>query len=239
MPTLREDLQHLLTVQEVDSRIDRLRAELSGMDTGAELAAFYNTGKISFDKQKAAAIQAQTEQKDLEMRLQSLEAKIAQVNKDLYGGVITGSRELKNLQAELDMLERQKSDAEGKVLAAMETANRAMATAQTTETHLKQLAEKYRTVRATFKQKQADVNGRMSELDTERKAAAAPVSPPVLARYDSIRAKRKGLGATTLAIDGSCGACHTQLNSTLVNAVRDAQSIQTCEYCGRILVPHS
>jgi predicted nucleic acid-binding Zn-ribbon protein len=237
MTTLREDLQQLLAVQEVDTRIDRVKAAMAALDTGATLADSYNTGKMSFDQLKSSAIHAQTEQKDAEMRLQTIESKMAQVNKDLYGGKITASRELKNLQSEFEMLERQKSDAEEKVLLAMEAATLSLTSAQSAENHLKQVAEKYKTVRNLYKQKQAELSTELVQYEKERVITAAPVSPSLLARYNTVRAKRKGLGAAPLSPDGSCGACHTQLNTSLINGVRDAVTVHTCEYCGRILVP--
>src|SRR5689334_9945670 len=98
MSTLLQDLQALLAVQAVDSQIDRTKAALAALDTGATTAAAYNTGKADFDKLRAAALRAQAAQHDAEMHLQSIEAKKADENKKLYSGRVTASRELENLQ---------------------------------------------------------------------------------------------------------------------------------------------
>ena len=237
MSTLKEDLQNLLTVQEIDTRIDRIKTALAAVDTGNDLAARFNTGKIAFERQKAEAVKAQATQKDVELALQTIEAKIAKVNGDLYGGTITAARELKNLQSEVEMLERQKTEAESKVRGAMETAKFFFDAAQKAESGLRTLADHYKQVRGDYKQKHAELSAELVAQEKERAKAIKPIGAIALARYDTVRAKRKGIGVALLPPDGSCGVCHTHLNSALVNAVRAAETIQTCEYCGRILVP--
>jgi predicted nucleic acid-binding Zn-ribbon protein len=237
MSTLLEDLQALLAVQAVDSKLDRARVALAALDTGAATAATYNAGKADFDTLKATALKAQAEQHDAEMRLQSIETKKVDVNKKLYGGTVTASRELENLQKEIEMLEHQKDAAEEKVLLAMEEANRALGTAQAAEAQLVALAEKYKSTRAAYKTQHAALSAEIAALEAERTTAARPVPAPLLTRYDAIRAKRGGIGAAPLQKDGTCGACHTKLNSHLIDDVRAGQSPQVCEYCGRILIP--
>src|SRR4029079_11104441 len=112
MSTLLQDLQVLLTVQTFDSQIDRGKAALAALDTGTSTAAAYNTGKVEFDKLRTKALKAQAAQHDAEMSLQSIETKKAAANKKLYGGSVTASRELENLQREVEMLERQKGEGE-------------------------------------------------------------------------------------------------------------------------------
>jgi len=110
MPTLLEDLHALLSVQAIDTRIERAKSALNTLDSGADIAAVYNAGKAEFDALRAAMVKAQSEQKDAELKLQSLEEKRTEVEKTLYSGGITASRELDSLNMQLDMLERQRGD---------------------------------------------------------------------------------------------------------------------------------
>jgi predicted nucleic acid-binding Zn-ribbon protein len=237
MSTLIQDLQALLTVQATDSQIDRAKAALAALDTGASTAAAYNTGKAAFDKLKAKALKAQAAQHDAEMHLQSIEAKKANENKKLYSSSVTASRELENLQREVEMLERQKGEAEETVLLAMEEATTSLAAAQTAEADLVALAESYKGIRAAYKTQHTALSTEIATHGEQRTRAAKAVPAPLLARYDAIRARRSGIGAAPLQSDGTCGACHTKLNSNLIDDVRAGQAPQVCEYCGRILVP--
>lgn len=236
--TLRDDLNALLAVQVIDTKIDRAKAALVALDTGSKTAAVFNAQKVTSESLRAAAVKALTEQKDAEMRLAAIETKSAQVNKSMFSGTVTGSRELENLQRELEMLGRQKDDAEMKVLEAMEASGEAGATADAAEKELATLAGQYRQTRAAYKERHAELTAEIAAAEAERNVAVNAVSPALLARYEAIRPKRKGVGAAPLEADGvSCGGCHTQLNTTLVADLRAAQTVQTCEYCGRILIP--
>ena len=142
MQTLLEDLHALLSVQAIDTRIERAKSALNTLDSGADIAAVYNAGKAEFDALRAAMVKAQSEQKDAELKLQSLEEKRTEVEKTLYSGGITASRELDSLNMQLDMLERQRGDFEETVLKAMDFSNVSLKNAQKAEARLLALAEK-------------------------------------------------------------------------------------------------
>jgi predicted nucleic acid-binding Zn-ribbon protein len=236
--TLRDDLNALLAVQVIDTKIDRAKAAIIALDTGSKTAAAFNAQKATSEALRTAANKAQAEQKDTEMRLAAIETKSAQVNKSMFSGTVTGSRELENLQRELEMLGRQKDDTEMKVLEAMEASGEAVATAEGAEQALAALADQYRRTRAAYKERHAELTAEIAAEEAERAAAARAVSAPLLTRYEAIRPKKNGVGAAPLEADGvSCGGCHTQLNTTLLEDLRAARSVQTCEYCGRILIP--
>jgi predicted nucleic acid-binding Zn-ribbon protein len=125
-----------------------------------------------------------------------------------------------------------------KVLEAMEASGEAATAADGADKALASLADQYRRTRAAYKERHAEITAEIAVAETERASAAPAVSPALLKRYEALRPKKQGVGATPLESDGvSCGGCHTQLNTTLLDDLRAAKSVQTCEYCGRILVP--
>lgn len=234
---LRDDLENLLALQLIDTRIDRLKASIAALDTGAQLAADYNLKKAEAVEKRAVANRAQAAQHDAELKLSSIESKASQVNRTLYGGTVTGSRELDNLQKELEMLARQKSTIEDEVLVAMEGASEAVAAAETAESELSELAQEYRKVRTAFQLRQEELSQQIERLMPDRAAALQTVgSTALLDRYDQIRSKRAGIGVALLDLDGDCGACHTSVSSQQAEQVHGGAAIVTCENCGRLLV---
>lgn len=233
--TLFDDLQALLAVQAVDARIGRAQATQRALDTGAALSEEYGRVKAEAEALRSAAGKAQATQRDAELHLQSLEAKAADIQKKLFSGKVTASKELENLQKEVEMLGRQRNEAETQVLEAMEPAGSQTAAANEAQAGLARLADRYRQVRVAYKERDAALAAEIAAAEKERARAAKQVSPAVLARYDAIRGKKNGVGAAALSPDGTCGACHTRIGSGL--AVAAAASVELCEYCGRILVP--
>lgn len=236
MATLRDDLLHLLAVQAVDTRLDRARTTLAALDAGTATAASYNAGKADFDTLRTTAVKAQGAQRDAELGLQTIENQIKATDTALYGSTPRPARELSDLQKKREMLTRQKDDAELKVLEAMEAAQTALSAAQTKENGLSKLAEQYRALRATFKEKSGALGKEVAAIEAERATVAKPITPALLSQYDAIRAKKNGVGVA-LIVGDSCGACHTRLSSSLVDEVRAAKTPQQCEHCGRILAP--
>jgi hypothetical protein len=233
---LFNDLQALYALHLVDNKILRARATLAALDNGATLAAAYNAKKAEADPLRTAANKALAEQKDAELKLASIEAKAAQTHKSLFGGKVTTPKELENLQLELDSLGRQKAATEDKVLEAMETSGTRVSLAEAAEAELAAIAAKYRAVRAAYKKRHDELSAEIAGYERERAGAVSSVPAALLARYDGIRAKKSGVGAAPLQDDGSCGACHTRLNSDLVDDVKAAEAVQVCEHCGRILI---
>ena len=230
-------MKTLLALQAIDTQMDRARAALEALDTGASLAAAYNSGKTEFDKLRTAALKADAAQKDEELHLQSIEAKAVQVEKSLYGGTVTGGRELENLQKELDMLGRQKATSEEKILMAMESANHALALAREKEAQLTSIAARHKETRAAFKAQQQTLSEELKRHETERAALLAKVDAELLKKYDSVRARRNGIGVTLLLDSGACGACYTVVSKELSVAIRLERTLESCEFCGRYLLP--
>jgi len=237
--SLFDDLKALMAVQAIDSKIDHAKAAIAALDTGAATVTQYNATKAQAETLRAAATHAQAEQKDAEHHLQSIEEKTAQVNKTLYGGTVSAARELEHLQQELEMLARQKGTAEDNTLVAMEAANEAVAAAEAAEKKMQILAARYRKTRVVYKEKHDEYSAEIAGYEAERAEAVKPVPPALLAKYDSIRAKKSGIGAAPLADDGTCGGCHTRISSGLADDARSGKTVQLCEHCARILVPMS
>ena len=236
MPLL-DDLQALLDVQAVDTLTLRAQSTLAALDPGTTTAAAYNTAKTEAEKLRAAAVKAQVEQHDAEMRLQTIESKAAHVQTMLFGGTVTSAKELENLQKEGEMFGRQRGEAETKVLESMEAAGEQTAAAEAAETRVAALADHYRAIRAQYKERHAALSAEIAVHERERAEAIKPVPAALRSRYDALRVKKNGIGAATLAADGTCGGCHTRLNTGLTDEIKAGKDVQICEYCGRILVP--
>lgn len=236
--SLRADLLSLLALQAIDSQIERAKAALAAADNGASALAAYNAQKKTAEALRATATKAQSEQKDAELKLESIEAKRKQVDKTLYGGTVSGSRELENLQKELEMLGRQKSAAEDVVLETMEAATLAVAEAEAAEKEQLACASRFKKTRAAYEAKTKELTAELAALQAPREAAAKEVShAELLARYDTLRSKKKGVGCSAIGADDACGACHTRVNSQSADAARHGEVITLCEHCQRILTP--
>jgi len=238
MNSLAEDLQALAGLLAVDTRIEKARQTLAALDTGASLAADYSAAKPGADALRRDADRLAAAQKDAELALGSIEERISNANRLLYGGTVKVPKELENLQREIEMFGRQKDAAELTVLESMEAFQVADSEAVAAENVLKDLARRFRKVKVNWKERSDALKAEMESLASPRAEAAALVQrADLLARYDQLRPKKAGLGASLIGLDNTCGACHTKVNTTLADGARAGVAVQACEHCQRILIP--
>ncbi|MEZ0312351.1 MAG: zinc ribbon domain-containing protein [Myxococcota bacterium] len=82
-----------------------------------------------------------------------------------------------------------------------------------------------------------DVNAVKEKLtsETQRRDELLPKIPrPLLAKYDSIRAKRLGIGIVPV-IGGLCQGCNMRIPPQLFNILQRGQTVEQCPSCQRII----
>ena len=237
MPSVRDTLTALYAVQEVDTLIVRARRSQANLDNGAEASAAAEAANGVSKQKRDISHKLAGELKDSELKLETVEAKRKSYQQKLYQGSVTNARELANIEKEIEALGRQQSDLDGRILGLMEEAEQAQAESGVAEAQA-HTAEGHRAeVLAAYRTRYDALSLELTSLAQQREAAAARVEDTAaLKRYDAIRAKSAGVGIAKIEGD-TCGGCRMKLSSTLIKAVKELAQIQTCENCGRLLLP--
>lgn len=234
-------LEALLVVQEHDLALDRLahrRATLPERAAIAELMSQLMVARMTEEMTRIGRDELLTRQSGLGAEATAITKRVVEIERRLYGGSVSASRELAAMAAEVQSLERRRSEVEDRLLAVMEE----------TEPVEAALAEASKQ-RASLEAEQARQGDALAaaeliieaEAEVERatrQAAAAAVPTALAERYEQLRARLGGVGAAKLN-NGSCGGCHLALPSAERERLRHLapDGIATCDQCGRILVP--
>lgn len=236
MPTVPETLHALYAVQQKDTQIQRAKKAQAALDNGAAAAAASTDAHAEAARRTATAHTLIGELKDSELKLETLETKRKNYQQKLYQGSVTNARELANMEKEIDMMGRQRSDLDGSVLELMEQSEEAREAQTVAEAQAKQAEEHHTQIVAAYQARYATLAQEMVGLNAERQAAAAQVEDAsALKRYETLRAKLAGVGIAKIEA-GACGGCHMTLSSTVIKTVKENAAIQTCENCGRMLL---
>ena len=236
MSTVSETLHALYAVQQKDTLLQRTKKAQVALDNGTAAAAASTEASAEAARRTAAAHTLMGELKDNELKLETLETKRKNYQQKLYQGSVTNARELANMEKEIDMMGRQRSDLDGRVLELMEETEEAREAQTVAEAHAKQAEEHHKQIVAAYQARYATLDQEMVGLNTERQAAAAQVEDlSALKRYETLRSKLAGVGIARIE-DGACGGCHMTLSSTVIKTVKEYAAIQTCENCGRMLL---
>jgi predicted nucleic acid-binding Zn-ribbon protein len=208
----------LLSLQDLDTRIDQLRHQKATLPERAELAA--SEQALAELEREASAIQSKLDavgrdQRRREDEVASAESKIAELNSSMYGGGVTSPRELQTMQEEIDSLRRRLSSVEDEIIELMEYAEPLQAQLVT-------------------------IDGRRAELakvEADRKALEVGIPVDVIEMYEGMRRSFNGVAVARLE-HGTCGGCFLSLATAELDHIRHLppDAIVHCEECGRLLV---
>ncbi len=183
---------------------------------------------------RAAATQSRGQLRERELELQSLEARIADLDQKLYSGRIRNPKELEGFEKESRMFKQNQDKLEESVLKLMETSDRAQAEALQLEKQLQDMEASRQQSEGRWQHELAELRERLSGWQDQLRALRSQADGDELALYDRLRRTRGGLAVAPVRGD-KCGACGIGLSSHALERVRDGQSLAQCDNCGRIL----
>ena len=230
----------LLSVQDLDVAADQHHHRLEHLPARARLAAIAaRRAELEGRRRAERAVRDEVaaRQETLEAELAATEKRRREVSARLYGGSVSSSRDLQAMAAEVEGLSARAPHLEDEgiaVLDELEPLDRALGALDDEEAGLAADAE---AAAAEVAEAEAELRAELDQLAAERVAAAASVPAELLTTYERLRDRLGGVGAARLVGD-RCGGCHLTLPSTELDRVRHlpADSVVTCEQCGRILV---
>jgi predicted nucleic acid-binding Zn-ribbon protein len=236
----RSELEALLALQEIDTRIDQERYRRAHLPERGEL------GEVAKARAETEAARAQVaasledvarRQASAEAELRATEERMNQVNARLYGGTVTASREQMAMIADLEGLRKRASELEDRALLAMEEREPLDSAIAAADKALAELADRGAEVASRLSKAEGEVDKVLAALEKEREAAASAVSPASLAAYESLRARLGGVAVARL-VGGRCDGCHLSLPAVDLDRIRHQPpgTLAHCEQCGRVLV---
>ena len=236
-----DELETLLLVQEHDIARDRLRHRRTSLPERAELEAYL--GQLRERDAESAEARARrdvvlADERRLDDEARSIGSHADEVNTRLYSGTTNSPKELQAMQADIEMLRRQRSDLEDQELEVMEARETLDSELEKLESDAARLRAEVERVRGVISLTEAEIDAELAAEDAAWSGYAASIPESLLADYQRRRAQNKGAGAARL-VGTTCGACHLSIPSTEAEQVRRAAgaSVAYCDNCGAILVP--
>jgi predicted nucleic acid-binding Zn-ribbon protein len=177
---------------------------------------------------------AQQALKHAEAEVDKQKVKIEQSESNLYSGNVKNPKELQDLQQEIAALKRHVVTLEDRQLDAMLEVETKEQANQAALDELAQIKSNFAVQNQSLASEQTHLNKEFERLQTERQAALSPLDPSLLAVYEGLRQRKRGLAITTIS-DGACAACGTTLTPAQAQSARSTSQSFNCPTCGRIL----
>ena len=233
-------LEDLLAVQAIDTTLDQLRHRRANLPERAELKDVEAKRK-ALEAEHAAAVASRDEvagrQANFEKDIAASEARIVEIDKRMYSGEVTASRDLEAMTKEIASIRSRVSTLEDHALEAMderEPLDAAVTELGERDAGYVELAAR---LRAAIDAAEQEIDAEIAKEEAARASASSPVSAELLSEYERLRTRLGGIGAARLE-HGTCMGCRMKLPATELDRIKHQppDALVHCDQCGRILV---
>jgi len=230
---MNSELQHLKELQEVDSRIGQLRAEIAALPK--EVAAI--EAKLAGSKSKVESAQTQLKADETARRKHESDIKDQQEKISKYRDQslkVKTNQEYKALLSEIEHAESEIRKLEDKILEIMVAADTRKETLKQAEVALKADAAENEKEKEHARQQTAEDEKELAELTTQRNELRSGVADDTLRHYDRVL-KLRGSAIAAVHDNQMCSVCRVILRPQVYQDVMKGEQILACDSCQRIL----
>lgn len=235
-----DDLQSLFDLQQADTRVDQLNHRREALPERAALSDIdHKIGQAEAALSNAVSARdvVAERQGELEADLASTDGRAAAVNRRLYSGEVSASRELQAMAADVNALKERSSELEDSILEVLEELEPIEKQMSEIESALAALRTEREAAAKALAGAVSVVDSELAAVESERREIAAAVPESLLRMYEQLRARLDGVAVARLA-GSRCDGCHLTLPATELDRIRHLPpgEMVTCDQCGRILV---
>ena len=231
---MKAELRQLIALQNADTCIRRLKAELEAVpERRAEIDKEFDQRAFEFktvETQRAAARERRT---TLETELAETRQKVEHADKALMAS--TNSKEYEAAIREADAARKHASQLETQILEQMEAIDGAEKRMGELEPEVAKLRQERDERVAAFDQQVERERQELEDCRRERERLLAELPKQMGAMYDRISKRIRDGVAMAEAKNGACTACRMALRPQIMADVRRGEEIITCDNCNRIL----
>ncbi len=225
----------LFALQETDLALESALARLA--ETESQLG---ETGELTSARDWLEAAtehlrQLKSAQSDLEIEADDVRAKVAEVETKLYGGEVTDTRELSDLDADLKSIKHNLQTREDAFLASLEQTEESEAVAARVQAILSDVEARWKASQSRLEAEKGDLEPEIERLRAVREEQSSAADRASLSLYDILRDRRDGSAVATVE-RGMCQGCRITLPRNIIQKARNPGALVQCVSCERILV---
>jgi predicted nucleic acid-binding Zn-ribbon protein len=231
---MHPEMPQLYALHEIDARILGHERTLKNLDNGDAAKGTLLAARRELARRDEALKRARVALADAENELKANETKQEQLNKRLYGGTVTGVREVEAVEHELADLKDKAGTLETTILETMEAIEGGESALSEQQAVVSQREKELAETLVSYAQRTTALKTQIAAATAERAEAAQPISRGVLSQYDAARKRTRDTGAALL--EGiTCTGCRMQVPGQALNHLSGTQELVPCDNCGRFL----
>jgi uncharacterized protein len=224
----------LYQVQKIDSEIRqneiRLRELLNELNNDLILSEANRVFQTVFEQLSIVEKQSG----DVENRITDFKNKKQQLSSSLYGGKIQNSKELQDLQKEIESIGKNISSLEDLQIQKWEEIEKLRTEKDFQESQLSSIKETQLAKVINIQSMADTIKNEIGRLKVEKKGIRDQISISLLDLYDNLIVTKKGVAITQID-ESYCSSCGNTLTPSDCQNAKVHSSITYCSNCGRIL----
>ncbi len=224
----------LYALQELDGELDALERTLADLHARQIDDDSVVPAQEHIDELTAALRTATQEQRTANDESEDGKAKVTAVDAKLYDGSVTVAKELRDLQKELESLQRVQAERDETALNALSAVESIRGELESSTKDLAGQRAAWAKDQATIAAEATAVEANLNALRERRQNAVRPIDAPTIALYERLR-KMRGGRAVARVERGACLGCRISLPSHIFQRARSGMAVIQCTSCERIL----
>lgn len=235
-----ENLHALLQVQEKDSQILAANHEIKELPERKEIEATQRK-MLELDqalKAKESEVHENNRiQKRLEDEVATVEERIENQKRKLYGGEVIAIKELQALEMDIDSLKERQIAIEDQIIEVMELNEPIQNEIQNLSTQQEENKENEANLFKVLQEAIKKIELRINQIKVEIVHLTNDLPNELISEYESLRSRPGHVGIARL-VNRTCNGCNLELPAVEVDRIKklSEDSIINCEECGCILV---
>lgn len=222
--TLLDQLRHKHAHHGLRDDLAGVQAEIAGLDSEIEAI-------------KSRRHDLDRERKRIDDEVAKVQAKRDEINRKLYDGSVTATKDLLAMQEEAKSMAARQSGMEDEELEFMEQIEQVSGELADAEAKRAKLSENAASVTTDLEAALVEIDERVSSETQARATDAAAVPGELMEAYEKLREQLGGIAIARL-VGSSCDGCHMTLSAVTVDRAKHApdDAVIKCDECGRLLI---
>ena len=231
---MKKAVQQLVELQEIDSRFDELQLQKGDLPMVIEdLEENLSEKKEYMEELQTKNSKGEADRRMFQLEIDASKTKLTEYEEKLYQ--VKTNKEYDAISLEIDTKKMEINELENKILQTLEDEQEIEETLKTLTTEVdeleKQLKEHYKELDEIVQQTKEEEE----RLKKQKSGLVGDIAERLLRQYERIRKAKGGLAVVKIE-RGSCGGCFSAIPPQRIVEIREQNRLNTCEYCGRILV---
>ena len=230
---MKDKLLLLIKIQECDSQLVKLSAKKKILPENIEkLNQEFSLFEEGIKKNKLKYDELKSRHTENESKIKKINEGIVKTKERMLE--VKNNKEYQAMLKEIETAESSRGEVETAIISILEELDKLSILVKKDEEILKQSKNKYEQEKKTIENDLNAVDSDVVNWEQKRIESQKSVPGDLLARYERIKKRNKGIGVTSVW-KSVCNGCHMNIPPQLYNEVQRSEELFSCPNCNRII----